>query len=248
MKAVNLVPVELRGARAPGRSGNAVYVVLGALALAVALVTVLTVLGTRVRDTEARAVAAEAEAQQIEARAANITRYKALAAETSGRVQRVRDLAAGRIDWSGPLTEIAGTIGDEVHFSALTATSAPDAGAAGSSNPLRGALPAPAVEVEGCARDHAAVARLIARFRAMDRVERVSLSDSRTSDETTEGGTGTADSAAGQSGCDAPFARPAMFSVVIFLAPAGTAPATPGTPGAPATAATTATPSTGATG
>jgi Tfp pilus assembly protein PilN len=242
MKAVNLVPAELRGGGAPSRSGGAVYVVLGALAVALLLVTVSTLLGGRVADREAQVAGVEAEATAAEQRAAAVTRYKALAADTSGRVTRVRTLVTGRVDWSAPFADVARTVGTEVRFASITATSAPGVSAGGADNPLRAALPVPAVSIAGCARDHAAVARLVARLRAMDGVTRVSLSSSARKDEQAAGARSDGGTASGGAAdCTSVADRPADFAVVAFLA-APAAPATAPSAGAPAggTATTTA--------
>lgn len=246
MKAVNLVPVDQRTGRAAGRSGVAVYGLLGALGVAVLLVCVIAVLGKHVHNREAEVTALETQAGQAETRAAEFARYKQLAKDTGGRVQRVRALAAGRVDWATALGEVARFLGNEVRFDSVRATSSPKATVSGTVNPLRAALATPALEIAGCARDHAAVARLMARFRAMNGVDRVSLSSS---DEGKDGATAGGSSSGGSSGsshadCSGFAHKPATFNVVVFLAPpAAAAPAvTTGTP----TAASTATPRTGA--
>jgi Tfp pilus assembly protein PilN len=240
MRAVNLVPAELRGAGGPSRSGGAVYVLLAGLAAAVICVVAVTLLGREVAERETVAVALEADAQRAETRAAAVSRYERLAAETAGKVARIRKVADGRVDWSKPLAELAGFIGDEVYFDSLSATVSPGASAGGEANPLRAAVASPALEVRGCARDHAAVARLIARLRAMDDVTRVSLSDSKRAEPEGPGAAPAPASStdAGEEGadCTAVADRPATFSLVVFLDPTGTTAPAPGT--ATTTAAT----------
>jgi Tfp pilus assembly protein PilN len=240
MNAVNLLPADLRrGSGAPGRSGVAVYVLLGILATAVVLASTTALFKRTVSNREADVARVEAEAANAEARAATLTRYKKLASETSKRVQGIKNVAAGRMNWAGSLREVSQAVGSEVYFDSVTASTAPGIG--GSSNTLRGAIPTPAVEVVGCARDHKAVARVMTRFRAMDDVKRVSLSESNTGKS---GGSGGGESpAGGQSDCRAGGRLPAQFSVVVFLN-AKPQPAAPAAAGA--TAATTP-PTSGAT-
>ena len=227
MRAVNLVPAELRGAGGPSRSGGAVHALLAALGFVLVLVTVTTLLGRHVADREARAAVLEAEAAEAEARAAQVARFKALAVETAGRVQSVREVAVGRVDWSDPLSDITRSVGAEVRFTALSATTSPAAAGGAVSNPLRAARPGPAVSITGCARDHTAVARLIARFRAMDDVTRVSLSSSTRPDAQGAPATTGAPGTGGEGPSCARFAaRPADFAIVIFLEPAAAATAT----------------------
>ena len=228
MNAVNLLPPDLRrGAGSPGRSGIAVYVVLGVLAAAVVLASVTALLKSSVTDRENDVARVEAEATVAEQRAATLTRYKALAADTGKRVKGIKTVAAGRVDWGKTLREVSESIGSEVYFSAVTATTASGTGGGssggGASNPLRGAVQAPAVEVVGCARNHGAVARVIARFRSMDAVQRVSLASSDTGGDAAAA-SGSAP-AAGDASCRAGARLPAEFQAVIFLegqaAPAG---------------------------
>lgn len=243
MRAVNLVPAELRGAGGPTRSGGAVYVLLAALAAALACVVVVSLLGRQVAERETRAAAVEADAQRAESRAATVQRYQRLANETAQRVARIDAIAEGRVEWSKPLAQVAEFIGDEVFFASLDASAAPGKSAGGESDPLRAAVELPALEIKGCARDHAAVARLMARFRAMDAVERVSLSESKR-DEPVEGaasgaGASTADTAGGDEGadCTGVTENPVQFSLVIFLARSADAAATAGATTASTTAA-----------
>ena len=244
MRAVNLVPAELRGAGGPTRSGGAVYVLLAALAVALACVVVVTQLGRQIAERETQAAAVEADAQRAEARAATVQRYQRLANETAQRVARIQAVAAERVEWSKPLAQVAEFIGDEVFFASLNATAAPGKSAGGESNPLRAAVGLPALEIEGCARDHAAVARLMARLRAMDRVERVSLSASKRDEPEAEGGTSTPAASAADAGggdqdgadCSGVTSQPVEFSLVIFLAPG----ADPAPAAGAASAATTA--------
>jgi Tfp pilus assembly protein PilN len=226
VRAVNLLPPDLRrGAGAPARSGAAVYVVLGALALAVVLVAVAVVTDRRIGDREAALAEAEAEAAAAEQRARSIAHYKALAAETGRRVAGVRQVAASRVAWADALTQVSRAVGTKVAFTSLNASASPTSATGGSAgaSQLRGAVDAPALEIVGCAEDHAAVARLMARFRAMDRVQRVSLASS------------AKDEGQGSSGddCRDGGRLPAQFTVVIWLdKPGGAGTATTAVAGA----------------
>jgi Tfp pilus assembly protein PilN len=241
MNAVNLLPADLRrGSGSPGRSGVAVYVLLGILATAVVLASTTALFKRSVSNREAEVARVEAEAANAEARAATLTRYKKLASETSKRVQGIKNVAAGRVNWATSLREVSQAVGSEVFFDSVTASTAPGVG--GSSNALRGAIQSPAVEVVGCARDHKAVARVMTRFRAMDEVKRVSLSESDTG-KASAGGSSESQGGGSQSDCRAGGRLPAQFSVVVFLN-AKPQPAAPAAAGA--TAATTP-PTSGAT-
>jgi Tfp pilus assembly protein PilN len=212
MNAVNLLPPDLRrGSGAPGRSGMAVYALLGILAVAVVLASTTALFKRTVSNREAEVARVEAEAANAEQRAATLTRYKKLAADTAERVQGIKNVAAGRMNWASSLREVSQAVGSEVYFDSVTATTAPGAGEGGS-NPLRAAIQSPAVEVVGCARNHKAVARVMTRFRAMDDVKRVTLAESDTGRAASGGGEG-----GGTDDCRAGGRLPAQFSVVVFL-------------------------------
>jgi Tfp pilus assembly protein PilN len=214
VNAVNLLPPDLRrGPGAPARSGAAVYVLLGVLAAALVLVATSAVLNRMKADREADVAKIEAEAQVAEQRAATLTEYKALAAAAATKVSGVRKVAAGRVDWSRKLTEVSRTVGREVAFASLSASSAPGAGGTAAANPLRGAIAGPALEVVGCARDNAAVARLMSRFRAMDGVKRVSLS----STDKGNGAGATTGESASSGDCRVGGRLPSQFNIVIFI-------------------------------
>jgi Tfp pilus assembly protein PilN len=234
MNAVNLLPPDLRrGSGAPARSGVAVYALLGVLALAVVLASTTALFKRTLNDREAEVARVEAEAANAEQRAATLTRYKALAAQTGQRVQGIKRVAAARIDWATSLREVSQAVGSEVYFDSIGATTAPSSGGS-SSNPLRGAIQSPAVEVVGCARDHKAVARVMTRFRAMDDVKRVSLSQSDAAESSGEG-----ESESGSGDCRAGGRLPAKFSAVIFLNATAQPAAAPGTATASTTTAAT---------
>jgi Tfp pilus assembly protein PilN len=247
MRAVNLVPLEERRGGGPARSGAVVYLLLGALGLALVLVVTATLAGRHVTGREADVVAVETEAARAEARVGVSAGVEELAKATAARVTKIQTLAAGRVHWAQALDGIAGTVGDEVHFETLTATSAP--GTATSGHALRAALPVPAIEIKGCARHNAAVARLMARLRAMEPTQRVSLATSDRGEEQAPeaSGSGAAPTAtaSGKADCSRETARPAQFTLIVFLDPPGaadgTAAGTTPAAGAPATAATTTT-------
>ena len=105
----------------------------------------------------------------------------------------------------------------------------------GDSDPLRSALPVPAIELRGCTRTQSDVATMMASMRRIEGVQRVSLSSSEKSDSSSSDGACAAD-------------RPA-FSMTVFFN-AVTAPAAPGTgaTGAAAAGATAPAAATGAAG
>lgn len=238
MRAVNLIPAEERrgGGSTGGRSGGAVYVVLGALAVAVVLLAMSVLAGRQVDDRRAELAEVTQQADAARAQVASLANYTAFAQVRASREATVRSLIATRFDWSHALREVARVIPADTVLSCLrgSVTAAASAGggcSTGDSNGLRGQRAVPALELSGCTRSNKAVARLISRLRQIDGVSRVSLaSAAKAEGAATAGATG---GGACKGGDQAP-----SFSLVVFFepesgpgVPAGSEPTTAGTTG-----------------
>ncbi len=189
MKAVNLLP---EGARRSGK-GIASYVVLGALGFALLAVTMVTLTNRQVAGKRAELQRVKAEATAVEGRTKALQRYAEFAGLRAKRVETVTSLAKSRFDWPGTLRELSRTIPDGTSLSSLRGTVAPGVAVDGASDPLRGALPVPAIELQGCTTSQKAVARMMTAMRQISGVQRVSLSSS----EKGEGSSGDAGCSAG---------------------------------------------------
>jgi hypothetical protein len=105
----------------------------------------------------------------------------------------------------------------------------------GGGSSLRGALDVPAIEIQGCTTSQASVAKIMARLRLIDGVQRVSLEDSTrnatSTDTSASGGPSGAPSGAGGGGdCRGGSSHFPLFNVVVFYdAPTTTVPVTGGT-------------------
>jgi Tfp pilus assembly protein PilN len=265
MRAVNLIPTDQqRGAGgAAGKSGGGAYILLGALALIVVLAASYVVAGKSVNDKKANLAEITQQATAAEAKSASLTSYTKFASIRAKRVETVSQLAASRFDWSHALREVARVLPENAWLTSLTATTSPSVSVGGGSGSLRSALAVPAIQLQGCTTSQASVAKLIARLRLVDGVQRVSLEDSTKGDEPVNGG-GPVASDTGSSGsgdCRGGHAKYPIFNVDVFfeangaavpVAPgATTASATSAAPGsttAPATTASTTTPASSVTG
>lgn len=221
MRAVNLIPEDERGGRRGG-SGGAVYVVLGALALLVLLVGVLTLQRQSVEDKRTELATAEATATQREATAASLGSFTQFAALRASRVETVRSLASSRFDWSHSLREIARVIPPDVWLTSLQGTVVPGvalkAGGAGNTSTLRATSAAPAIEMVGCTTGQDSVARMLGRMRLVDGVSGASLQSSMKGAETSAAPAPSGDGASSASGdCRRGRARFPEFSIVIFF-------------------------------
>jgi len=182
MKAVNLLPPDLRGTAAlpsakvpsaPAPSGPGALILLGALALAVVAVALYVLTANTVRQHEADLAAVSARQQVALQRAVALKPYADFKVLAEARVATVRDLATRRFDWEQALRDLSRAVPAEVTLTELNGTVAP---ANGSS--LRAARAVPAIEFKGCTSSQGAVARFMSRLRNVDGVTRVSLAKS----------------------------------------------------------------------
>ena len=213
MRAVNLLPPDLRGAATaaaasvrPARErveGAGAFVVLGALALCVAMLAVYVVASNGVKQKQADLADLTAQADSAAQAAAKLKPYADFEAMASARIETVRGLAAARFDWEQALRDLSHAMPAEVKLQSLNGDMGLPGTGGSSGDPLRGSIQAPAISLAGCAPSQTSVARLLARLRAVDGVTRVSLSKSVKGDNATE------------SACAG--ANPPVFSVVVFF-------------------------------
>jgi Tfp pilus assembly protein PilN len=214
MRAINLLPADLRGAAPSAPSarpepvqGIGAYAVLGVLALCVALLAVYVLATNSVKQKQTDLADVTTQATAASQRAAQLKPYADFQALAKARVETVRGLAAARFDWEQALRDLSRVIPGDVKLTTLNGDMGLPGTTGSGGDPLRGSIQAPAVSLAGCAASQASVARLMARLRGVDGVTRVSLSKSETSEQS---GGGTQASA-----CEG--AEPPSFSVVVFF-------------------------------
>jgi len=189
MKAVNLIPTDAPAARAKtARVGSpagpiGVYVVLAVLALAVVMAGAWALTNKQLGDRQSHLATVERDAQAAEAKVSSLKSYTEFAALSKARVETVGGLVDGRFDWAHSLREVARVVPTDVSLTSLVGTVSPTSKVEGGGGvTLRAALPVPAVDLIGCAKSQAHVARLLSRLRAIDGVQRVALASSEKSD------------------------------------------------------------------
>ena len=239
MPGVNMLPAdERRAAGAGGRSGGAVYGVLGGLALILVLLTAWIFSANGISSKETQLADVTAQADQSEQVAQSLQAYTAFATLRQSRVDTIRSLAASRFDWAHALGEIARTLPPNVWLSSLNGSVTPTDGSSTTAAPATtsttGAAGAsPTIVITGCTTSQENVARMMTAMRRIDGVVSVSLQSSK------KGGGG------GATGCGHDgfpnFAMSMAFSPSVAAptqASAATA-STASTATAPATAAAT---------
>jgi hypothetical protein len=203
MRAVNLIPSDLRGGSATrtGRSeggAQAVLVVLGGLALLAFLY------GTARHDVSSRraqAAVLSAKVERVQAAAAELAPYTNFVSMREQRTQSVLQLVDSRFDWAHALhefgrvlpsgasiTSLVGTVGSTTSATTTTTSSGSSTasttasgatGATGSS--VASATPpgsVPTFTVGGCATSQAEVALTLQRLRLIDGASEVTLQSS----------------------------------------------------------------------
>ena len=243
MRAVNLIPTDQqRGAGgAAGKSGGGAYILLGALALMVVLAASYVVAGKSVTDKKTKLADLTQQAAAAEAKSASLTSYTKFASIRAKRVDTVSQLAASRFDWSHALREVSRVLPENAWLTSLTATTSPAVSVGGGGGSLRSSLNVPAIQVQGCTTSQASVAKLIARLRLIDGVQRVSLEDSTKGTESTNTQVTTVSAGSTGSGdCRGGHAKYPVFNVDVFFEQTGTAaPAVSSTTTASATSSST---------
>jgi Tfp pilus assembly protein PilN len=215
MRAVNLLPSDLRGtapAAAPTAGperaeGIGAYVVLGALALCVAMLATYVIATNNVKQKQADLEEVASQAQAASAEAAKLKPYADFDAMAKTRVETVKGLAAARFDWEQAFRDLSRSMPSNVKLQSLSGDMGlPGTTGGGATDPLRGSISAPAISLGGCANSQQGVAQMLSRLRAVDGVTRVALSKSESAVNAQPGTTQT---------CKGK--NPPTFSVVVFF-------------------------------
>ncbi len=254
MRAVNLIPADARrgtglGAIPQGPS----YILIGALAVALILVTIYVLTGNTISDRKAQLANLQQQVAQEQAAASRLTNYAQFLQLAQTRAQTVKQIASTRFDWHAALSDLSkvvpantslqsllGTVAPGANVSGAGGNTASSAAGAGSTSGLRSAISSPAFEIRGCTASQEDVARLLSRLRLMNGVSRVTLADSQKSNQASVGAatTGTKTPNTGAAGCGT--GKPS-FDLVIFFQPlpgaGATGPVAAGTAGTAAAGA-----------
>jgi Tfp pilus assembly protein PilN len=228
VRAVNLIPDDSRrGWRGSnGRSGGSVYLLLGVLAVALALVTVYVLTNNQIADQKAKVTVLQGEAARAQGAAAQLGPYVAFEKLAQARAETVRQIASSRFDWHAALAGLSRVVPANTSLTSLVATVAPGTsvggGGSGAASGLRSALAGPAFQISGCSGSQDDVARLISQLKVINGVTRVSLQDSQ---KTGGGSSGASVSAAGSSASGASGCRSGAptFDLVVFFKPLASA-------------------------
>jgi hypothetical protein len=243
MRAVNLVPSDLRkGATAVGRSGGAVYILLGTLAGLVVLGALYALAIYQVSDRNAQLAKANQDAASAQARAQQLAPYTQFADLRNMREQEISNLAGSRFDWPTQMRNVASALPADVNLHSFDATMGASSGAGGGSAAPAAAAPTgaagssgagqPNVHLTGCATSHTEVGDVVNRLRGIPGVTGVSF----TSSQKAQTSSSQASSSSSNNAC--PNITDASFDVTVNFVGAGSTGKGSGVPSSPGTGST----------
>jgi Tfp pilus assembly protein PilN len=221
MRAVNLIPADSRGrSRGPSTGMQVpVYVLLGFLAAAVALVTVYVLTNNTITSRTATLSNLKTQVAQEQAAANRLGEFSKFAQLAQTRISTVNSIAAARFDWHTALVDLSKVVPANTTLQSIVGTVVPGASAGGgASSSLRADIAAPAFELTGCTANQDDVARLMSRLRLIDGVTRVSFTNSQESNSPTASA-----GASGGSGGQTCVPNAPNFDLTVFFTPVANA-------------------------
>ena len=237
MRAVNLIPADAKRA-SRGSSGTKAlptYLLLGALAIAVGLVTMYVLASNDVSQRQAKATTLQAEVAQVQAQSNGLSHYAQFSQMTQGRISSVRQLATTRFDWHATLAQISQVVPKNTSLATLNGAAVTAGPTTGTAAPTSTAAPAgTTIELTGCTKSQPDVAKLMSRLRLIDGVAGVALNSSTKQESGASSPSPAAGSSPGSSGQGCGNNTPSFDLKLAFA----TQPATPAAGGATTSTAT----------
>jgi Tfp pilus assembly protein PilN len=217
MRPINLIPEdERRGAGGGGKAGPIAYILIGALLLVLAGVTLMVSTGNEISSSRSEIAELEAENATAQAKVTKLASYVQLQDIHDQRVDTVRELAESRFDWERVMRELALILPDDITLNSLSASTSPDVAVNSASGiSLRSATPGPALEMVGCADGQEGVAGFVAALKDIDGVTRVAMQSSKLGEEGSENGASAESGGATESSSCSPNRFIAEFQIVI---------------------------------
>lgn len=218
MRPVNLIPAEDRhGDDRPLRTGPVAYIMLGALVLALAGLTMLVLTGNKISDRKGELAQVQREDAAETARAESLASYTQFAALHEERVQTIASLADSRFDWERVMRELALILPHDVWLTSLDASASPESGSSGGTGgSLSSSIVGPSLAISGCAAGQDGVAGFVTALKDIDGVTRVGVESSELAgEEEGAGSTAGADSEGGGSSDCRTRSFIAQFNLVV---------------------------------
>jgi Tfp pilus assembly protein PilN len=181
VRPVNLIPGEQRLQPSGARAGSA-YVVIGVLAVLLAMVAVYTLTSNNVKQRKADAAEAKAEADQLESRARSLGAFTMFSTIKETRLASVRTVADSRFDWERLMRELSRVIPDGSWLLTVDASTAGAPGDASTTSQTGTSTGPPAAQIVGCAPRQSEVAKMMVHLRELHKFSDVKLNQSARSE------------------------------------------------------------------
>ena len=193
-----------------------VYVLLGVLACAVALVTLYVMANNSISSRTAQLSNLKTQVAEEQATASRLGEFTKFSQLAQSRVGTVQAIAAARFDWHSALSDLSKVVPANTTLTQLVGTVVPGStvGSGAGTGALRSDITAPAFELSGCTRTQDDVARLMSQLRLINGVTRVTFSNSQETNGATAGSSGASQGC----GANAP-----TFSLIVFFEPVANA-------------------------
>jgi Tfp pilus assembly protein PilN len=201
VRPVNLLPAKHRPRTASGQRQGSSYYVLGGLGVVLLALVVYVMTLNSINSKRDGIAKANADATQAQARAGQLSAYGNFAQVKNQRVQSIKQLAQGRVDWELLTRELSHVMPDGVWVKTInastndaTASQNAATGAGTSSTAASGSgsggASSPTVQLDGCAASQQSVATLLVRLRQLHGAGEVSVEKSDRPDDSSAGGGG----------------------------------------------------------
>lgn len=177
MRPVNLIP-ESERRRKPEGEGNSSYAVLAVLGAVLLMTLTYVFVANQATSRSNDAAEASAEADRLEARAAELGSFGDFAAIKQTRIASVQQIAASRFDWERLIRELARVLPDGSWLHAVDASTTGDGVDTAAAATDGTAAVGPQAHLTGCTPRQPDTAQLLLRLGRMHRVEDVVLGNS----------------------------------------------------------------------
>jgi Tfp pilus assembly protein PilN len=177
VRPVNLIPPEERHGGTPVRTGPIAYLLVGALAIALAAVTMVVLANNKIDDRKAEIAQLNQQEAAASSQAAQLQPFIQFSDSEHQRTDAVRAVANSRFDWERVMRELSLVLPNDVSLTDLTAT-APNAASTDAGTTTTSAPTVPTLELIGCAQGHDGVAAFLSALRDIDGVTSVDLQSS----------------------------------------------------------------------
>ena len=178
MKAVNLVPSDQRRARRSGGGSGGSFVLIGVLAVLLAMLVVYVLTSNTLNERETKADEARQHADALEVQASQKESFTDFASIKDQRLGSVIATAGARFDWERLMRELALVMPEGSWLQSTSASASGDPDASATATTTSAAPASPTATLVGCTPKQSEVAKMMLRLRQLYRVSDVTLNES----------------------------------------------------------------------